>query len=232
MKNKNIKSINVAGLVGYIVSILLVICSISMMVVTGIGTAAAITVAKESPVVTVSTNIDIESNGNILKKLNSFIGLDGIKNLNDLVNKDIDLKDSDLASVKVEQQGNSMSINTTTNEIVFSAKRIIAGLVAVFIWFGAVTVSIEMLLRLMKTLRKCETPFSQDVIKWMVRFAYSLIPAAVLGMIAKGVWSGLLTNNFTFNMDLGSILLVAVIFLLVVVFKYGAELQRESDETF
>ena len=202
------------------------------MVLTAIGTAAAVTVSKESPVVTVSTKIDIDSNGNILEKLNRFLKVDGIDNLTDLINNDTDLKDSDLQSISVEQQGKSMTINATTNEIVFSAKRIIVGLIITFIWFGSVTVSLEMLMRLMKKLRKCETPFSQDVIKWMTRFAYSLIPAVVLSMITKGMWSGLITNDYTFNMDLGSILLVAVIFLLVVVFRYGAELQKESDETF
>ncbi len=232
MKDSSIKKINTAGLIGYIVSILLIISSIACMVTTAIGTAAAITVSKDSPKVTVSTNVNIDSNGNILKKLNRFIGFDGVEDLNDLIGKDIDLNDSDFSSVNVAQQGNSMTINAKTNEIVFNGKRIIVGLVSVFIWLGAITVSLEMLMRLMKTLKKCETPFSQDVIKWMTRFANSLIPAAVLGMIAKGIWSGLITNDFTFSLDLGSVLLVAVIYLLVIVFKYGTVLQRESDETF
>jgi hypothetical protein len=231
MKNESVRSINIAGLVGYIITVLLIICSISAMVFTGILTAASISVTKENPTVTVSTDVNINANGNILEKLNRFIGIDGVENLSDLAKKDADLKDSTFASVNVEQNDGSMVINAETNETVFSTKRVIAGFVSVFVWLGSVTVALEMILRLMKKLRKCETPFSEDVIKWMDRFATSLIPATVLGMIAKGIWSGLLTNHFTFSLDLGSVLLVAVIYLLVIVFKYGAQLQRESDET-
>ena len=84
----------------------------------------------------------------------------------------------------------------------------------------------------MKALRKCETPFCESVIKSMSRFAISLIPAVFMNMVCGGMWSSLFSGSgFAMTVNLGSVLLVAVIFLLIAVFKYGALLQQESDET-
>ena len=66
----------------------------------------------------------------------------------------------------------------------------------------------------------------------MSRFAVSMFPAVILGMLTSGFWSYASGGtNFSMTVNLGSILAVAVIYLLIVVFKYGAKLQKESDET-
>lgn len=66
----------------------------------------------------------------------------------------------------------------------------------------------------------------------MSRFAVSLIPAVFMNMVCGGMWSSLFSGSgFAMTVNLGSVMLVAVIFLLIAVFKYGALLQQESDET-
>ena len=86
---------------------------------------------------------------------------------------------------------------------------------------------------LMNLLRKCETPFSDEIIKKLTAFAYSLIPVVAF----KGVLDGakpFLSGSTEFagtNIDLSTLLLAAVIIILIMVFKHGALLQRESDET-
>ncbi|MBR2283567.1 MAG: hypothetical protein IJ874_03985 [Ruminococcus sp.] len=71
---------------------------------------------------------------------------------------------------------------------------------------------------LSKVIEKCETPFSEDVIKKLKNFGWSLIPLAVFGGVADG-----------------SLLMMAVLVLafiiLINVFSYGVQLQQESDET-
>ncbi len=71
--------------------------------------------------------------------------------------------------------------------------------------------------RLAKAIENCETPFSEEVIKRMKAFGWSLIPFAVIG----GFNGSLVTTA----------LLVLAVIIIINVFAYGAELQRESDET-
>ncbi|MCR4594481.1 MAG: DUF2975 domain-containing protein, partial [Clostridiales bacterium] len=134
-------------------------------------------------------------------------------------------------SVKANDDG-SMEIAVRNKGMTFTIARIIVCLVASFLFMGAVTVCIHFLDSLMKALKGCQTPFSADVIKRMTQFAYSLIPVVVFKTISDGLWSGLgSSSELSLSTDLGIVMLAAVVFLLIAVFKYGAQLQQESDET-
>ena len=236
MKETNIKNINTIGLVGHIICILLMIATITAMVTIGIGTAGAIAVSKEKVTVKLDTDININATGNILGKLNKFVGVKGIENLNDLSEgggKSVKTDDSTVSgiSVKTNDDG-SMEIEVQNKEVTLSIARIIVSLVVSFLLMAAITVCIHFLDSLMKSLRKCQTPFSSDVIRKMTRFAYSLIPVAVIKMLCGGFWSGIgSSSELSFSTDLGTVMLAAIVFLLIAVFKYGAQLQQESDET-
>jgi len=86
---------------------------------------------------------------------------------------------------------------------------------------------------LCKAFRDCESPFEENVVKKMRNLAYSLIPWAVFSSITNSVANSLLQNKVSLNLtvDLGVIMIVLVVFLMVHIFKYGAMLQQESDET-
>lgn len=234
MKNESIKKINVAGLIGHIATIILSIVVITGMVITAIAAVAAVTVSKDEVDVNVVSEIKVSSAGDILDKLNSFISVDGIDDLTALEEEagdEVWVDDADISSIKVTKGDDGYVINAKTNETSFSIKKVIAALTVSFVTLGAVAVALHMLNRLMKALSKCETPFAPEVIQRMTRFANALIPAAVLGMVCDGMWSSLGSGDFSFSFNIGSVLLVAVVYLLVVVFRYGAQLQRESDET-
>ena len=86
---------------------------------------------------------------------------------------------------------------------------------------------------LCKAFRDCASPFEESVIKKMQSFAFSLIPWAVISTVTNGIAEGLFSNKFSLNftIDLGVVLLVLIVLVLVYIFKYGAILQQESDET-
>ncbi len=235
MKNSKVKKINTAGLIGYIVSIILIVCTIVGMVAVGILTAGAITISNDNINVKVATNIDINSTGNFLGKLTHFIAIDGIEDFTTLTedaNEGMKLDNDNISELSVREENGGLIINAKTNEITISMKKVIVALVLDFIFLGAVTVTLYMVKALMKSLKNCETPFSEEVIKNMTRFATSLVCVVVLKIIFGGFWSTLTTGlTYDLNIDLESILLVAVIYILITVFKYGAGLQRESDET-
>ena len=235
MKNSSIKQINTAGLIGYIFSIILIIIVIAGMVAVGIGIVGALAISNNDINVKVATNISVNSTGNFLEKLSSFISIGGIEDLNVLTEDakdDIKLNDSDLSELNIKEENGGLIINAKTNEITISMKRIIVALIATFIFLIAVTVSLFMVKALMKALKNSETPFSAEVIKKMTNFANSLVCVVILKTLLSGFWSILSTGlKFEISVDLGSILLVAFIYVLITVFKYGAKLQQESDET-
>lgn len=235
MKNSKVKKINTAGLIGYIISIILIVCTIVGMVAIGILTAGAATISKDNINVKVATNVDINSTGNFLGKLNSFIGIDGVEDLSTLTQdakEGIKLEDKDISELSVKEEDGGFSINAKTNEITISMKKIIIALVLAFLFLGVVTYALYMVKALMKSLKNCETPFSEEVIENMTRFGTSLVCVVVLKILFGGFWSTLTTGlRYDLNVDLSSILLVAVIYILITVFKYGAGLQQESDET-
>lgn len=79
----------------------------------------------------------------------------------------------------------------------------------------------------------CTTPFEDTVIKKLQNFAYALIPWSIVSSFAAGITSSFFSGkvNVFIGMDLGMVTLVLIVLFISYVFKYGAMLQKESDET-
>lgn len=86
---------------------------------------------------------------------------------------------------------------------------------------------------LCKAFRDCETPFEENVIKKMQRVAICLIPWALVSSVSDSITNSFMHGgfNWTVSIDLGVVLVVVLVLILVYIFKYGAVLQQESDET-
>lgn len=86
---------------------------------------------------------------------------------------------------------------------------------------------------LCKAFKNCRSPFEENVIQKMQQFAYSLIPCVLLASISNSMMSSLLSGSFHVNVsiDLSMLVVALVILALAYIFKYGALLQQESDET-
>ncbi len=86
---------------------------------------------------------------------------------------------------------------------------------------------------LCKAFRDCESPFEENVVTKMQKFSYALIPWAVVSTSV----SALLKTWFVADraifvgIDLNYVIAVLVLLILVQIFRYGAVLQQESDET-
>ena len=86
---------------------------------------------------------------------------------------------------------------------------------------------------LCKAFRDCQSPFEENVIKKMKNLAIALIPWCVISSVSDTVFSSIINGkpSFSLSVDLGMVLVVLVVLVLVYIFKYGAVLQQESDET-
>ena len=101
------------------------------------------------------------------------------------------------------------------------------------ITLAALFVSLLFAGRLCKAFRDCESPFEENVVKQLNALAYSLLPWVILGSLTETITNGIFTNNFNLmiGVDMGMVLIIIFIFVLAYIFKYGAVLQQESDET-
>jgi hypothetical protein len=225
--------INNIGTVGYIFSIILIVGVICAMVANGIGIAAASSVSKENVNVKVDSNISITSSSNILSVLDNFIGVDGVDKLSDIEeNSTVKVNDNKIDSISLEKDGDAYIVNVKQDDVSFTAGRLIAALVVTFIYLAGILVMVEMLKKLMKEFKTCDTPFSEPIIKRMKAFAFSLIPYAVLSMFCESFWGYFMAgDSFDLNLSITKVFIIVFVFFLCMIFKYGAELQQQSDET-
>ena len=106
------------------------------------------------------------------------------------------------------------------------------------IWAGLVgiastIVTLVMLLKLCDAFRVCRTPFDEPVIKRMNTFAWTLIVCAAVSCFARASVAAILSGwqRMSFSLNLTSVFTALIVFFLCMVFRYGAQLQREADET-
>ena len=87
--------------------------------------------------------------------------------------------------------------------------------------------------RLCKAFGGCQSPFEESIVKNLNYLAYSLFPWVVMTSITDSITESIFTNNFqlALGVDLGVLMVIFLIFVLAYIFKYGAVLQQESDET-
>lgn len=87
--------------------------------------------------------------------------------------------------------------------------------------------------KLCKEIQNCETPFTEAVAACITKLAWGLVALLAIETISMPIVEMLLglTNDFSINIDLLSVLLILCVFMLSFVFKHGITLQTESDET-
>jgi len=86
---------------------------------------------------------------------------------------------------------------------------------------------------LCKKFQYCSTPFTEDIVKAIKNLAISIIPMALLQSITESITNSMMAGDIDIvvGVDLMTVILVILIFLLAAIFNYGTMLQKESDET-
>ena len=87
--------------------------------------------------------------------------------------------------------------------------------------------------KMCKALGSCASPFEEEIIQRMIQFAKAFIIAIAYAIVNDFVGSAIVAAGTSWKLDISfwDVALIAVVMMLVSIFKYGAMLQRESDET-
>lgn len=109
---------------------------------------------------------------------------------------------------------------------------------AMICFFAAITllllaITLTFAEKLFKAFKVCETPFEETIVKAMKRMAIAMIPWSVMNTFADSLINSMFSNqtNIILAVDAGVLFVVFIIFMFAYIFKYGAILQQESDET-
>ena len=234
-KNDAIVKINKYGKAGTIITrILLVLIGIGT-VTTLIAGIALMAIPKEAMQFSVDGTVNVTFDP---EALGAPLPEDEIDRLKDFANNpslhaginmgtiSYELDNIEMIDGKIVASSNGSTTNISLSR--FSAGCFIATIALVLTFISMLFGS-----KLCKAFEKCESPFEDNVIKKMKHFAISLLPWALFSSIPESYFNSLLNNNLrmTFDLNMPVVFTVLIILALTVVFKYGGELQKESDET-
>ncbi len=137
-----------------------------------------------------------------------------------------------IVSFDANQEENIVNIQMASQPTnIFSTGKIIVFIILEFLVLAATFVTMTFIIKLCKEFKTCETPFSESVIKRMKQVGYSMLPWFIVFPTAEAAANFLVTNNLNISLDPGMLIMALVVLALTYIFKYGAMLQQESDET-
>ena len=220
--------VNKIGKAGKIVSIvLIVLLSIGAFALVLGGIACAL--LPDAVEVSLKPVVDVKVDKSLMDKGNWELTQEALNEANGKVNEEfggVILTKTDeglLVHVDPTEEGDGVY------GIRDARKAIWAGLVSV----ASAIVTLVMFLKLSEAFRVCRTPFDEPVIQRMTTFAWTLIVCAGVSCLARASVGALLTGwqRISFNLNLAPVFTALIVFFLCMVFRYGAQLQREADET-
>ena len=146
---------------------------------------------------------------------------------------DVTIDGEDFVPAAVERTEQGFKIIGLENEYDIDVHKVAWAFLALALLLGLTQVTLYFVGFLCNAFRDCKSPFEENVIKKMQNLAYCLIPWTVAASLSDIVKNNILLGNksVALSLDFGVVLMVLVVFLLVYIFKYGAILQQESDET-
>ena len=212
MKNDNIKKINTIGKVAYIIAIIFQIASIVGFVSCIVAGCVLMAVPDDSLKLNGTANAILSAD-----KDSKYVRLDGENDSVSFFNGRLKISSE---KIETDDDEEALTYSIESNNVSFGDVKMICAVVffgiSVFLIITIIPICFGR--KLAKSLEKCNSPFEDNVLKCMGNFGKSLIPLGILRFIIFGI-----TN-------LGTILMICVVLMFVYIFKYGAQLQKESDE--
>lgn len=230
------KKVNTVGKVGHILAVIAKIFLIAGMVCMILGIAVGVIFPRDAVQADLSGEVTVHVSEKLYKGKFPVIG-----SLEDPEDWNIKIAGEDFDDVRIEKTDGGIDITGSMRGAVPVLGTLFKGCVLGLVYMTAVLVVFCFLDALMKEFRTCETPFSPGVVRKMSNFAWSLLPMGLLSGFSGGEVLPVRffsVNTFSvngigseFTINISVVLMILVVFALVQVFKYGAELQQQADET-
>lgn len=231
MKDQNILKVNKIGRVGHIITLIAKI--IMGIAVAGVTIAFIVTLFLPDDLVTGKVVGDAVFEVNLPDGVAEAIVTDNANGTGNLGNAKIDILNGEINLTEVGMQDNTLILSGDGEVWNISIEHLSIGMFAVVILVITTFVLLFFVGDLCKKFEICENPFEEEVIKSLDRFEIMLIVWAVISMIGEAVADAFMSGlaNASFSVNFSSIFMILIVYGLISVFKYGAKLQTEADET-
>ena len=145
----------------------------------------------------------------------------------------LELNGMEYGIVGMTQTETGVMVNAEADTYTLSLNQLIS-----VVFLGAVNcvamwVVMHFVAKLCTLFKECETPFTEEVVQTLKKVAIALIPMAFMSNLTTSVTNSIMSGNvnIVIGVDITTVLLVLIIFMLAAIFSYGTMLQQESDET-
>ena len=228
MNTQLVRRMNTVGKVGKIITIVVIVLAIIAAVFTTVGAVVVSVLPGDTVSADVAAQVDVKFSDEVFGSVNEEI----VKGVNEDSGTVFDAYNARV-SVKAHEVDDKAVIRVNADRI-----HLESGMVSPIIWIAvfnivAFIVCAFFFKGLMGELAISASPFTEGVVKKMRHFAIALLSVSISTSLANAIIGAILTagQGFSFSLRFGSIISAVIIFVLATVFRYGAQLQKESDET-
>lgn len=231
MNANTLKKVHRFGKVGKIVLTVLLVVNILATVAAGLAAAALGGVSRETVSVSVSSQATYQGRGRFMQSMwQTLTGSWAAEEQQDQAV--VTLFGSLYTSAAMRREGEQIVIETVSTPNSYTCADAARLLVFTALASVASVAALWLLRKLFKVIEGCQSVFCEELVKKMKAFGWSLLPVAVLASAAETVARRFMATGVTgVYIQWGLLIAFAVTMCLTVVFHYGVQLQRESDET-
>lgn len=253
MNAKTLSKVNRFGKVGKIVMTILLTAAIIATLLCGVAAIYTATLPKDAVKVTVTNHAEFKINessfssvwGMLAKGFSYASDNDPsamMKDDSDSVilppentefNAELNFFNQSYSSATIRSEGSEKIIDAKSSLAEYHSSDLVTLLIFATLFAASVAAALLMLQKLFKVLSVCASPFCTDFVSKLRVFGYSLLPVAVFAGIGETLAVRFLSagRNTGVSIQWGVLVAFVVTMCLVAVFRYGVQLQKESDET-
>lgn len=238
MKNSAINKIKTFGRVGYIVTNVIkvfmflgiALCIAAMVILAFLPeNFMTLTLGSKAKI-----SVNLETIGQTLpKNFKDGLKFDESGNVQNNGDFNFSLNDDNYDVSSVVTDGNKVNVEASVKDMEFNIRRLVYVVLAALVQTVVNLVVIFFIGSLCKAFRDCVSPFEDNIIKRMHNLGFSMIPMVFISTITDSVMNKPFSEglNISWSIDLTVIIAILIVFAIAYIFKYGAMLQQESDET-
>lgn len=253
MNAKTLSKINRFGKVGKIVLMILTVVAIIAMLLSCVAAIYVATLPKDAVRVTVTKHAQLTVNGNsfssvwnMLTNRAAYAADDNPSNMlkdgsdskilppeNTEIHTELRFFNQSYSSATIRSAGTDKIVDAKSAPAEYCSSDLVTLFVFAALLAASAAVALLMLQELFKVLSVCESPFCMDFVSKLRVFGYSLLPVAIIASVGETFAVRFLSAGSVGGVSIQWGLLIAfgVTMCLVTAFRYGVQLQKESDET-
>lgn len=231
MNANTLKKVHQFGKVGKIVLTVLLVLSIVATVAAALATVAMAVLPRDAIVVTMTNQTSYQGSSEAMESM--WRTQTGQAAGEGWQNGRVTPFGSAYDTASMHEENGVTVIETTSAPIAFNCGDAARLLLLTGLFSAALAAALWLLRRMFKVIAGCETVFCEELVKKMKAFGWSLLPVALFDSVSATLARSFMTAGTSgVYIVWGWLIAFAVTMCLTVVFHYGVQLQRESDETF